>query len=245
LASFYSRRIQALDNLKLFDVISRKNPYLFRANGVASATEMVRGLMSAHVSSSDEGIFAEEFFEPIVKAVSKQLATVIAAAKGADFVVETDDSYEVIALKSGPRIFNSSQSEKQGEQFQAIERSVRATLRGMRKQFVPIMGCCYGRADLQPSEKRPFFKLAGQAFWERVTGDPEFYLKLSRLMKDDPDRHKIAFAETWARAENRFVREFTERFCAADGKILWDLLVQYNSGRTKPKFEKPTAKRLS
>lgn len=197
-----------------------------------SAAEMVRDVMTAYISSSDETIFADEFFEPICKAVSKQVPNV-AGARGADFVVETEDSYEVIALKSGPNALNSSQVEKQNEHFEAIARSVRATLRGLRKQYIPVMGCGYGRVNSEPTKARRYFKLAGQAFWERLTGDQDFYLKLSQLMKNDPDQHKRAFSESWAKAENRFVRDFAERFCAKDGSILWDELVQYNSGKER------------
>ena len=230
LSSFYKRRIQALDGLDLTTVLSRKNPYLFRAKGMSNATEMVRELLAAHISSSDEAIFADEFFEPICKAVSQKVIQV-AGARGADFAVETDDTYEVISLKSGPNAFNSSQVEKQNEHFEGIERSVRATLRNLRKQFIPILGCAYGRVDSEPTRSRRYYKLAGQAFWHRVTGDDTFYLKLVSLMKGDPDKHKPVFKEAWDKAENRFVRDFTEGFCSRDGTILWDRLVKFNSGK--------------
>ncbi len=197
---------------------------------MSNATEMVRELLAAHISSSDEAIFGDEFFEPICSAVSQKVIQV-AGARGADFVVETQDTYEVISLKSGPNAFNSSQVEKQNEHFEQIHRSVRATIRGLKKEFVPIMGCGYGRVDSEPTRSRRYHKLAGQAFWERVTGDPEFYLKLFRLMKDDPDRHKPIFKKAWDKAENRFVRDFTEGFCGTDGTILWDKLVRFNSGK--------------
>lgn len=224
--------MQALDSLDLNRVLAKKNPYLFRANGMSNATEMVRELLAAHISSSDETIFADEFFEPVCKAVSQKTIQ-IAGARGADFVVETDDSYEVISLKSGPNAFNSSQVEKQNEHFEGIHRSVRATLRGLRKEFIPIMGCGYGRVDSEPTASRRYYKLAGQAFWQRVTGDGEFYMKLVVLMRDDPDRHKPAFREAWDRAENRFVRGFTEGFCSPNGTILWEKLVKFNSGKER------------
>lgn len=198
---------------------------------------MINQLLAAHVSSSDEAIFGNEFFEPICKGISNAS---IAAAKGADFVVETAETYEVIALKSGPNIFNSSQVAKQAQQFEEIRASLRATLRSLRKEFIPIMGCGYGRAEDSPTEGRRFYKLAGQAFWERVTGDPDFYLKLVQLMRKDPEKHKPAFREAWDRAVNRFVGEFAERFCDAAGSIQWEALVQFNSSKTRPAIYKGT-----
>jgi hypothetical protein len=144
LASFYKRRIAALDKLDLRKVLARKNPYLFRASGIQNAADMIGQLLSAHVSSSDETIFGAEFFEPICKALC---AGQTAAAHGSDFVIETDSSYEVIALKSGTNIYNSSQTQKQNEEFDAIHRSLRATTGGLKKAFIPIMGCGYGRSS--------------------------------------------------------------------------------------------------
>jgi hypothetical protein len=237
LASFYKRRIAALDNLDLNRVLSRKNPYLFRATGIANAPEMISQLLAAHISSSDEGIFGDEFFEPICKGISKAQ---IAAAKGVDFVIETEATYEVISLKSGPNAFNSSQVSKQNQQFEEIKRSLAATVRRLRKEFIPVMGCGYGRADSPPTDSRRYYKLAGEALWERITGDPVFYLKLVRLMKDDPEKHRPLFKEAWDRAVNRFVREFTERFCDPAGNIEWEDLVRFNSG----KQAQPGSKRL-
>ena len=230
LDDFWTRRIEALQTLDLKDVLKHKNPYLFRACGIANAPEMVGQLLSAHLSSSDETIFGNVFFEPLCKAVTD---APIAAAAGADFAKERGDVYEVIALKSGPNVFNNSQLRKQGDEFNDIEASLRQTLRSMRKQFVPIMGCGYGSAYSEPTKKRRFFKLAGQAFWAHVTGDDDFYLKMIRLMKDEPVKHRPTFRIEWDKAVNRFVREMTVDFCATDGSILWEKLAKFNSGYTQ------------
>src|ERR1700722_2095360 len=234
LADFCKRRIDALETLDLKNVLKHKNPYLFRASGVTNAHEMVGQLLSAHVSSSDETIFGNVFFEPLCKAVTD---APIAAAAGADFAKERGDVYEVIALKSGPNIFSSSQQRKQGEDFTAIEASLRATLRSMRKQFIPIMGCGYGSVHSEPTLKRRFYKLAGQAFWAHVTGDEDFYMKMVQYMKDEPAKHRQEFKAAWDRAENRFVREFTIDFCDTEGNILWERLTAFNSGYPE-KFKK-------
>lgn len=227
LNSFCRARIAALDSLDLKKVLRRKNPYLFRASGISNAADMVEQLLNAHVSSSDETIFGNLFFEPICKAVTK---APIAAATGADFVLETDTTYEVIALKSGPNIFNASQSRKQQDEFDEIEKSLKATLRSLRKQFIPIMGCGYGRTPRPSSARRRFSKMAGQAFWRHVTGDPDFYLKLIRLMKEEPLKTREQFVIARNNALNRFVREFTTDFCGKNGAIDWEKLTTFNSG---------------
>jgi hypothetical protein len=220
--------LDALESLDLKVVLRRKNPYLFRAKGIANAPEMITELLTAHLTSSDEGIFGEEFFEPIFKLVTN---CVIAGAKGVDFVIETEDSFQAISLKSGPNAFNSSQVAKQTDQFREMERSLRATLKSLRKQFIPIMGCGYGKVNSPPTSSRGYYKLAGQAFWEKVTGDADFYLKLIRLMRDHPEGHRSTFKMAWDRAVNRFVRDFARDFCDERGNVLWEKLVQFNSGK--------------
>jgi hypothetical protein len=58
------------------------------------------------MSSSEETIFGDAFFEPIVKGVCGGVA---AGGQGVDVVVETEDAYTVISVKSGPNWGNSSQ----------------------------------------------------------------------------------------------------------------------------------------
>ena len=56
---FHQKRISSLDNLKLSKVLKRKNPYLFKAKHILTADEIVRGIVDAHISSSEEGIFGD------------------------------------------------------------------------------------------------------------------------------------------------------------------------------------------
>ncbi|KYD11241.1 hypothetical protein B4135_3356 [Caldibacillus debilis] len=73
--------------------------------------------------------------------------------------------------------------------------------------------------------------MAGQAFWEELTGDPDFYLKIIQLMKNKPQEHSVEFKKAWDAAINRFTREFVETFCDENGNIDWESLVKFNSGK--------------
>lgn len=210
------------------------------ANGISSASEMISEILAAHLSSSDEAIFGEEFFEPICQVLS---GAQTAAAKGVDFVIETPTAFEAIALKSGPNAFNSSQVSKQNQQFEEIQKSLRATLRSLRKEFLPVMGCGYGNIDSPPTTSRKYHKLAGQAFWEHITGDGQFYLTLVRLMRDDPGRHRPVFKEAWDRAVERFEKQFAVDFCNPRGEILWEKLAEFNSGKKRSTRRKARAPR--
>jgi hypothetical protein len=72
--------------------------------------------------------------------------------------------------------------------------------------------------------------LAGQAFWEWLTGDADFYTKIIQYMGTRPDEYASRFDEAYQRAENRLIRDFTIQYCEEDGAIDWNKLVQYNSG---------------
>ena len=55
--SFHQRRLENLLKLKLMNVIKRKNPYLFKAKNINSASELVKTILDAFLSSQEEGIF--------------------------------------------------------------------------------------------------------------------------------------------------------------------------------------------
>ncbi|MGI6100173.1 MAG: cytoplasmic protein [Lentisphaerae bacterium] len=225
LDEFYKRRLAKLSGLRLKDTLRRKNPYLFRAIGTESAADLIGELLSAYMSSSDEGIFGDAFFEPLAKAVA---GGTVAGGEGADIVVETETTYKAIAVKSGPSVFNAQSRRRQNQEFM----SLRSRMLKLQKHFDAVVGYCYGRkAPKRVKQDQIFRELAGQAFWEELTGDPDFYLRIIAAMQAKPAEHKRAFHEEWNKAVNRFLREFTADFCHPDGAIDWERLLRYNSGK--------------
>jgi hypothetical protein len=227
LDNFYQRRINKLSGLKLRDALRKKNPYLFRAIGILKASEIVERLLRDYMSSSDEGIFGDAFFEPISKLCS---GGTVSPSEGVDVAIETSDSYKAVAVKSGPNIFNSSQSKRMNDEFL----SLRSRMWKLHKQFDALLGHGYGRKFTEPNAKKIYRVRSGQLFWEELTGDTSFYLKLSRLMKDHPNAHRLKFDEEWAKAVNRFERDFLEEFSTPEGGINWEKLTEFNSGASAP-----------
>ncbi len=225
LHEFYQRRMLRLEKLELKQILKRKNPYLFKAVGALNANEIVAGILAAYLSSSDEGIFGDAFFEPIAKAVS---GGVVSPSEGVDIAIETPTVYKAISVKSGPNPFNSSQRKRQDDEFRAL----RQRLTKLGKQFDPILGHAYGQQKPKPSKSKVNYRdVYGQAFWEELTGDPDFYLKLVRFMETDViTRHRQEYELAWNNALNKYVREFTIDFCDESGAVLWEKLVQFNSG---------------
>lgn len=224
LTDFYDRRFKAIDDLDLKKILSRKNPYLFRAIGTEQASEIVKQILQAYMSSSDETIFGDAYFEQI----AQNLPNVVASdGAGADFKIEDETTIRDYSLKSGPNPFNAAQREKQNTQFMEM----RARLAKMRKKFDPVLAYSYGRRIKPADGKRIYRETSGQEFWAEVTGDSDFYLKLIRLMGSIPQRRKEEYQHVWDAAVNRLELEFLKAFCfPEDGRIDWEKLTAFVSG---------------
>jgi hypothetical protein len=223
LQDFYRRRLQKLEKLRLKTFLRRKNPYLFRALAHEKASEIIEQILVSFIGASDETIFGDAFFEAIARIVS---GGKVSDAEGVDFIVEFPDRVLAVALKSGPNIYNASQKKRQSQEFLAV----RNRLYKIHKQFDPLLGHAYGRLKTESTKDRIYRDRSGQAFWAEITGDDDFYLKLIRLMKDEPLKHKKEYAPAWDAAVNKFTAEFIRDFCFPDGRIDWEKLARFVSG---------------
>lgn len=238
LEKFHKQRLQAAQKLQALRLLGRKNPYLYRALGYEVAAQLMSALLESHLKESDETIFGNTFFEPLALLASGGHSS---EAPGVDIVKETENQILAVAVKSGPNVFNASQKRRQNAEFNAL----RSRLQKTQKAFDPLLGHGYGRFIAGPSDSKNYRDSSGQAFWEEITGDADFYLKLTRLMKEVPLKHKEEFDRGWAAIINRLTLEFTEVFCSADGHIDWERLTEFVSAKEKPTMPKPPRKRRS
>lgn len=220
---FYTVITTNLDKLKLNSVLLRKNPYLFRMKAIKDASEIVNSLLAAHVSSSEETVFGNVFFEPIA---TYACGGNKALAEGIDIVRETNDTIYAIAVKSGTNVFNAASRKKQEQNFNAAKKLADQ----VKKRYVAIIGYGYGKKkSTGKGIPKIYTELAGQDFWKELTGDNSFYLKLITYMQNAPEKYIQEFNDAYTRALNRFVMKFTADFCNKDGSINWQKLVEYNS----------------
>ena len=212
LDNFYTNLINNIDKLNIKKVMNRKNPYLFRAKAMNGAAQIIDAILAAFVSSSEETIFGNVFFEPIATA----------AAQG------QNNTIYAIAVKSGTSVFNADSRKKQEQNFMAASKLAQQA----KKRFVPIVGYGYGKKKASNRGIPKFYmELAGKDFWTELTGDEEFYIKLIRFMDKLPEKYVEEFDASYQKASNRLVREFTQEFCFEDGSIDWEKLVEFNSGK--------------
>lgn len=227
---FYDNLVAKIDTLHIKNVMKRKNPYLYRAKSMQSANDIVDSILSAFVSSSEETIFGNCFFEPIAITVSG--GGIKAFAEGIDIMKHNKESNTMIAyaIKSGTSVFNADSKKRQSDNFLAARKKAQQA----KASYEAIIGYGYGKKKKSnKGSPKIYIELAGQEFWTHLTGDDKFYLKLITYMGNLPELYVAKFNESYTKAKNRLLKEFTSQFCSDDGSIDWNKLVEFNSGGGK------------
>lgn len=226
LENFYGSLIEKINKLNIQKVMKKKNPYLYRAKAMQSASEIVDSVLTAFVSSSEETIFGNCFFEPIAIAASGGNK---ALAEGIDLMIQDDETNTIyaIAVKSGPAVFNADSKKRQEQNFIAASKLAQQA----KARYEAYIGYSYGKKNVTSKGKPKIYQeLAGKKFWAELTGDEEFYKKIITFMGTLPEQYISEYKESYNRAANRLVREFSISFCKEDGSIDWEKLVEFNSG---------------
>ena len=140
--TFHTKRLENLLNLKLNDILKRKNPYLFKAKNLVTAPDLVKSLLDAHLSSQEEGIFGGFLEELAIFICNRIYGGRKSSAEGIDLEFEKRDAKYIIAIKSGPNWGNSQQVSRMRDNFKKAKRILRTNT--SRARIVAVNGCCYG-----------------------------------------------------------------------------------------------------
>lgn len=225
--TFHQRKAENLKKLKLEKVLKRKNPYLFKAKNVAPQ-ELTKGILDAHLSSQEETIFGE-FLEGLsIFVCNKVWGGRKSSAEGIDLEFERDGKLYIVSVKSGPNWGNSSQIKRMKDNFRKAKRILR-TSHASAPNIVPVNGCCYGKNKSQ--DKGDYFKICGQEFWELISENSRLYLDIIDPLGTSAKERNEEFSENYNDILTQFTREFLNNFCFESGKINWEKLVEFNSGK--------------
>jgi hypothetical protein len=226
---FHAKRLNNLQNLRLEDILKRKNPYLFKAKNLITASELVKSLLDAHLSSQEEGIFGG-FLEELARFISKEFyGGKKSSAEGIDLEFEKGSVKYIVAIKSGPNWGNSQQINRMKDNFRKAKKILRTN--SAVSNIIPVNGCCYGRDD--NPDKGDYLKLCGQRFWEFISGDEKLYTEIIEPLGHKAKEKNDKFLSEYAKVSNRFTANFAKEYCYDDGSILWEKLVKFNSGKIK------------
>ena len=148
------------------------------------------------------------------------------SAEGIDLEFDRDGISYIVSIKSGPNWGNSGQIKKMQQNFSKAKRilGTNASL----KNIVAVNGCCYGQESAE--DKGDYLKKCGQSFWSFVSGDEQFYTTIIEPLGHKAKERNEDFYIEHGKVITRFTAEFTKEFCLTDGTILWEKLVQFNSG---------------
>ena len=225
---FHQRRLDNLQTLKMLNVVKQKNPYLFKAKNINTAQDFVKTILDAHLSSQEETIFGG-FLEGLAIFICSQVyGGQKSSAEGIDLEFEKDNIRYIVSIKSGPNWGNSSQVKKLRDNFRQAKR-ILGTNRSSTN-VVAVNGCCYGK-DRKP-DKGDYLKFCGQQFWEFISGDDNLYTDIIEPLGYRAKGKNERFSEEYDKVINRFTAEFIGKFCDADGNMLWEEIVKFNSAET-------------
>lgn len=185
IGSFHRGRLDSLRNLKLTNILLRKNPYLFKARNILLAQDLVRILLDAYLSSQEETIFGN-FLEGLAMFVNQKVYNGWkSSTQGIDLEFNKNNICYIGAIKSGPNWRNSSQIRKVQDDFRRAKQTICTS--NSQLHVVAVNGCCYGRT-VNP-DKGDYFKYCGQKFWEFISGNPDLYLKIIKPLGYSPREH--------------------------------------------------------
>ncbi len=224
---FHQKRIERLDRLKLKTILKKKNPYLFKAKYILTASEIVQGITNAFISSSEEGIFGDWLEGLAIFINQKVYGGWKSGIPNIDLEFDKDNIRYIVNIKSGPNWGNSSQISKMKSDFRTAQRTLRTS--NSKLVVVSVNGCCYG-IDNNP-DKGDYFKYCGQKFWEFISGNENLYKEIIEPLGYKAKEKNDAFLQSYSSMINKFTQEFIQDFCDSSGNIDWKKLVEFNSGK--------------
>lgn len=225
ICKFHAARLESLNRLKLQEVLSRKNPYLFKAKYQESAADIVKTLLDAHLSSSEETIFGDWLEGLAIFISSAVYGGKKSSATGIDLEFDKGNVRYIVSIKSGPYWGNSRQIKKLEDDFKQAMKILHTSRNEIKVEA--INGCCYGRVF---SDRGLYKKVCGQRFWELISGRENLYIEIIKPLATDAKKRTEAFEKEYSAKLNLFTRDFIRDYCLTDGSVDWEKIVKLNSG---------------
>lgn len=222
---FHNSRLAKLQGTKLKGILKNKNPYLFRAKNINTASDLVKDLLEAVLYASEEK-FMGDFLEKLAIFVVEQMWNgQKSSTTGVDLDFIKHGIRYLVSVKSGPNWSNSSSMAKQRDNFSTAIRVIKQ--QSPEAHVEAVLGICYSKK--RTSHNHNIMTVHGQAFWDLLTDDDDFYTDIVEPLGYKAKEHNEAFLAEKSRILNLFAAEFMEEYCD-NGVIDWGGLVKFNSG---------------
>ena len=241
ISEFHTARIAKLQSMNLKEMLSRKNPYMYKAKDIVTAGQLVESLASATMSSAEESIFGNWMEGVAIFVVEKVYGGYKSATEGVDLEFDKEGVHYFVSIKSGPSWSNSTSMKKQKELFVKAVKIFNTS-----RKAVPtacIEGCCYGN-DNHGYNDSTHEKYCGEKFWTLISGEPALFVDIVEPLGYKAKEKNEEYKKEYVRMINKFTAEFITNFCNENGDILWDKIVRINAAIKAPKESKPTTKKI-
>lgn len=225
IGSFHDKRISKLTELKLDHFVKRKNPYLYKAKNLKSSEQIIKSVVDAGLSSSEETDFGNWLEDLAIFINKKVYGGRKSGITGIDLEFDDQNKRYIVSIKSGPNWGNSSSLAKLKSNFKEAKRIIRGS--SSKIEVVAVIGICYGK-DKKP-DKGDYYRYCGQRFWEFISNEPTLYQDIIVPLGYKAKEKNDAIDELYYKVINRFTKEFSEKFCDNEGSINWQELLRYNS----------------
>jgi hypothetical protein len=211
----------------LLEILSRKNPYLLKAKGLATPRDLVKAILDAYLSSSEETLLGGFLENLAIFICSRAYGGDKSAANDIDLEFVRDQTKYFVSIKSSPKWANASMRKKLVLAFKEVRK-----IYGQGKEVRHVEcvdGCCYGKQSRKSEHKGDYIKLCGQRFWELISGDPELYIKIVEPVGHEAKERNEEFLAKYELVIDDFTNVFRRHFCDANNLILWDALTRVSS----------------
>jgi hypothetical protein len=223
---FHEKKLNKIQTLKLKNVLGKKNPYLFKAKNIQTAEEIIKSIVDAYLSSSEEAMFGD-WIEGLALFINEKVYNGWKSGiKGIDLEFDKESVRYIVSIKSGPHWGNASQIEKLVTTFNTAKKTLRTS--NSKLQIICVNGCCYGK-ESHP-DKGAYLKYCGQSFWEFIGGNENIYTDIIEPLGYKAKERNEQYLEKYSGMVNIFTNEFIMSFCDTNGLIDWKKLVKFNSG---------------
>jgi len=229
----HTKKLKKLSKLTLKEILERKNPYLFKAKHVTTASEFMQSVLGAFLSSQEETQFGGFLERLAIFICGKVYKGRKSSASGIDLEFDRKTIHYIVSIKSGPNWGNAGQIEKLRTNFLKAKRILNTNT--STKNIVAVNGCLYGRE--LPVDRGDYLKMCGQQFWEFISGRKTLYTDIIEPLGNRAKERREEFEIELAKVTNRLTKGFLDNFCLPDGSIQWKKLVEFNSSIIPPKTQ--------
>ena len=112
---YHAKILQRLLELRLAEILKRKNPYLFKAKALDTSQDLVKSILDAHLSSQEEGIFGAFLEELAIFICRKVYNGQKSSAEGIDLEFEKERKLvrqEIKYIKKNKKSLEKTAKEK-------------------------------------------------------------------------------------------------------------------------------------